>query len=94
VRADAPGSPDTAVLARAVAEQRLLLTSDKDFGDLAFHFGLPANCGVILLRLPSTSVASLAIQVATVLMSRTDWTGNFAVVEPHRIRMRPLPVGP
>lgn len=48
VRTDAPGSTDSQVLARAVAEGRLLLTFDKDFGDLAFHAGLPAGCGIVL----------------------------------------------
>lgn len=90
IRDDAPGSPDAVVLSRAVAEQRIVLTCDKDFGDLAFHANLPANCGIILLRLSSASPAALAAQVVGVLMSRTDWAGNFAVVEVHRIRMRSL----
>jgi predicted nuclease of predicted toxin-antitoxin system len=38
---------DEAVLARAQSEQRLVLTHDKDFGELAFRYGLPASCGVI-----------------------------------------------
>jgi hypothetical protein len=34
------------------AESRILLTFDKDFGELAWREGLPATCGVILFRLP------------------------------------------
>jgi predicted nuclease of predicted toxin-antitoxin system len=94
VRSDAPGSSDAVVLSRAVTERRIVLTGDKDFGDLAFHTGLPAGCGIILLRLPSSSPAALVTDVVGVLMSRTDWVGNFAVIEPHRIRMRPLPRHP
>ena len=37
------GSSDEVVLALALAEGRVLLTFDKDFGDLAFHRGLLAT---------------------------------------------------
>lgn len=33
------------VLERAQLEKRLLLTFDKDFGELAFRFGLPVESG-------------------------------------------------
>jgi predicted nuclease of predicted toxin-antitoxin system len=35
IRVDAPGSSDPEVLARAAREERVLLTFDKDFGELA-----------------------------------------------------------
>ena len=91
VRTDAPGSTDPQVLARAVAEARILLTFDKDFGDLAFLAGLPTGCGIVLFRLPAGSSAQLAAHVCAAIASRTDWAGHFSVVEPTRIRMRPLP---
>jgi predicted nuclease of predicted toxin-antitoxin system len=94
VRADAPGSSDPAVLARAVREGRILLTFDKDFGDLAFHAGLPASCGVVLFRLTAASSAGLAAQVLAAVQSRSDWAGHFGVVEPGRVRMRALPLPP
>lgn len=91
VREDAPGSTDRAVLARAVAEKRVLITFDKDFGELAFHAGLPAVSGVILFRIPMTFPAEVARRAAAVLAMRDDWTGFFAVVEQHRLRLTPLP---
>src|SRR5437867_12473924 len=94
IRTDAPGSKDRDILKRAVSEQRILLTFDKDFGDLAFQFGLSASCGIVLFRLQASSSAALATLVVTALQSRTDWTGHFSVVEPGRIRMRPLPTPP
>ena len=45
------GSTNEVVLAMALAENRVLLTFDKDFGELAFRLGRPATPGVILLRL-------------------------------------------
>ena len=94
IRTDAPGSKDPDILKRAVAEQRILLTFDKDFGDLAFHFGLPAACGIMLFRLQANSSSALAAMVVTAVQSRSDWAGQFSVVEPGRIRMRPLPTVP
>ena len=94
IRTDAPGSKDRDILKRAVSEQRILLTFDKDFGDLAFQHGLPATCGIVLFRLQASSSTALATLVATALESRTDWAGQFSVVKAGRIRMRPLPTAP
>jgi len=86
----APGSKDPDILKRAVAENRVLLTFDKDFGELAFQFGLPAQCGIVLFRLQASSSAALANMVVAAIRSRTDWAGNFSVVEPGCPRVRPL----
>jgi predicted nuclease of predicted toxin-antitoxin system len=94
IRTEAPGSSDPDVLARAVAEGRLLLTFDKDFGELAFRIGLSAGVGVVLFRLAPTSPEAVARLAVAALESRTDWAGHFSVVEESRIRMTPLPSGP
>ncbi|HUS45272.1 MAG TPA: DUF5615 family PIN-like protein [Phycisphaerae bacterium] len=92
VRRDAPGATDRKVLARARAGNRLLLTFDKDFGELAFREGLPTpSCGVILLRLGDATPARLAEKVTAVLGSRGDWGGHFSVIEEDHVRMTPLP---
>jgi len=91
VRTEAPGPRDKEVLELAQTQDRILLTFDKDFGELAFKHGLPARCGVVLFRIfvPSPEVA--ARKVVTALASRADRGGAFAVVEEHRIRLRRLP---
>ena len=91
VREEAPGIGDREVLARAQAEARIVITFDKDFGELAFRFGLPATAGVILLRLPAPSPAVVARRATAALESRDDWAGHFSVIEEDRIRMTPLP---
>ncbi|HUT36442.1 MAG TPA: DUF5615 family PIN-like protein [Planctomycetota bacterium] len=91
VRTDAPGSSDPQVLARAMAEGRVVITFDKDFGELAYHAGLPATCGVILFRISPDSPSRVAQVAVAVLEGRSDWTGHFSVVEEHRVRMAPLP---
>lgn len=47
-----PGITDTQVIELAIQQDRILVTFDKDFGELAFRRSLPATCGIILLRLP------------------------------------------
>jgi predicted nuclease of predicted toxin-antitoxin system len=92
VRSDAPGSTDVEVLARAQAQDRVVVTFDKDFGELAFRAGLPASSGVILFRISTPSSEHVAQVAVAALESRLDWAGHFAVVEDHRIRLVPLPV--
>jgi predicted nuclease of predicted toxin-antitoxin system len=91
IRTDAPGSSDQDVLAKASAEDRILLTFDKDFGELAFRAGLPAASGVVLFRFPPISATSVAQIAVAVLESRIDWAGHFSVVEERRLRMTLLP---
>ncbi len=90
-RTDLPGTDDDDILRRAQAEDRVLLTFDKDFGDLAFHWGLPAQCGVILFRLSIPSPDVSAQRVVAAIATQQDWSGSFTVVEDARIRIRPLP---
>jgi len=90
VRTAMPGARDDAILAWAQTEERLLVTLDKDFGELAFGMRLPALCGVVLFRMKMSDARAAAIKIAKVLNSRSDWNGNFTVVEDGRMRMRPL----
>jgi predicted nuclease of predicted toxin-antitoxin system len=85
------GEKDPSILARAQAEQRLVVTHDKDFGELAFRIGLPAECGVILLRLSGDDPDVDNQRALQAIESRSDWTGHFSVITEDRIRMRPLP---
>jgi len=45
-----PGIPDELVLQRANDERSMLITGDKDFGELVFRQGL-VHLGVVLIRL-------------------------------------------
>jgi len=91
IREDARGSKDEQVLARAQQEDRVLVTFDKDFGELAFRSRLPSTSGIILFRITATSSGHIANIANQALASRTDWAGHFSVVEDQQIRMTPLP---
>ena len=91
VREAMPGALDPEVIERAMQEGRVLLTFDKDFGEIAFRARLPASCGVVLFRMPMPRSEEAGTRLASMVMSRTDWAGHFSVVEPGRVRVRDLP---
>src|SRR5271169_3448856 len=88
VRTVAPGSKDENVLAWAVREERIILTFDKDFGELAWRAGLPVSSGIVLIRLPMPRAAEAGMPQR--IHERADWAGHFTVIEPGRVPMRPL----
>ena len=90
VRNAAPGTSDPDVLAWAARDERTLLTFDKDFGELARASALPSTCGVVLFRMPMLNPSDIGPRLSNLVMSRDDWAGHFSVIEPGRIRMRPL----
>lgn len=90
VRTAKPGIEDRAILEWAQTENRLLITLDKDFGELAFGRNLPSECGVVLFRMNLSDAGTASMKIAEILESRSDWPAHFSVVEEDRIRMRPL----
>jgi predicted nuclease of predicted toxin-antitoxin system len=91
IREAAPGSSDIEILARTAHDLRILLTFDKDFGELAFRSRLPAECGVVLLRVPTPRSEEAVDRLCKRIVARTDWAGRFSVIEAGRVRMRDLP---
>jgi predicted nuclease of predicted toxin-antitoxin system len=91
VREENPGNTDSEILAQAQREERLLITFDKDFGELAFRMRLPALQGIILFRISAPTSVYVATRVVEVISLRSDWYGHFSVVDDISIRMTPLP---
>jgi predicted nuclease of predicted toxin-antitoxin system len=85
------GDDDKHVLQRAQQERRLVVTLDKDFGELAFAQRLPAQHGVVLIRTSGSSPDADNARAVIALESRDDWFGRFATIEDDRIRSRPIP---
>jgi hypothetical protein len=75
VRMAAPGMADPDVPAWAVREDRILLTFDKDFGELARGSALPRTCGVVLLRMPMPRPGDVGQRLADLITARDDWAG-------------------
>jgi predicted nuclease of predicted toxin-antitoxin system len=85
------GFADAQILARAMTESRVVVTFDKDFGELAFRSNLPATCGVVLFRITQHGREEDIKRVLDTLASRDDWSGAFWTISDQRIRRRPLP---
>ena len=87
-----PGTSDADVLSLAHREDRIILTFDRDYGELIYRRGLQPPLGLIHLRFTPES----PYQVAEVLehlkaIDRLSLAGYYTVVEQDRIRQRPLP---
>lgn len=83
------GATDIEVLELCMAQRRVLLTFDKDFGELAFIKGLPAECGIVLFRIAPQSPKEVAVIALSAIQHQPSWSGYFSVAR-KQIRMRPL----
>lgn len=83
-----PGMKDTPVLAIATQEQRILITNDKDFGELVFR-GKEKHAGVILLRLKE-DYPETRIEVLERLISQfgEKLENRFTVATETKVRIR------
>ncbi len=90
IRTDSPGVKDPHILNRAQAEEHIVLTFDKDFGESAFRQQLPAQSGIILCRLHGLPPARLISIVLAALDTQPSWIGSFTVITEQRIRILPL----
>jgi predicted nuclease of predicted toxin-antitoxin system len=85
-----PGIPDDEVLALANREGAILITADKDFGELVFRLRYLAT-GIILIRLAGLSISVKSDILATTIKEHgSELFSAFTVVAPKSIRIRKL----
>lgn len=86
---DLPQDPgDVDILAQAHREQRILITLDKDLGELAIHRGLP-HCGIVrLVNIGARQQGEVSQQVLTRYGDELI-QGAIVTVESGRVRIRP-----
>jgi predicted nuclease of predicted toxin-antitoxin system len=85
-----PGASDDKVLAAARREGLILITEDRDFGQLVVRQRLEIQ-GVVLLELDRLSNVAESDRVATAIAANAGkLSGNLFVIEPGRVRIRPL----
>ena len=83
------GATDEELSARAVSENRILVTFDLDFADVR-RYQAPGWPGVVVFRLRRQDVASCHAAFARLLanVAESDFAGNLIIVEEQRIRIR------
>ena len=88
VAEEAPGISDDSVLDRANQENALLLTADKDFGEL-IHRLRRISLGVILVRLAGLS-SGQKVEVVSIAINKhlNELENAFTVIVPGSIRIR------
>ncbi len=84
------------MLASAQADQRILVTRDRDYGAIVFVQG--GGSGVIYLRTAPSTIAAVHAELERVLSLYTEQElqHSFVVIEPgsHRVRRLPPPAAP
>jgi predicted nuclease of predicted toxin-antitoxin system len=84
----APRADDEAVAHLAAREARILITEDKDFGQLVFAQKEPSG-GVILIRFPARMRRNLPPTIVEFVRRRGErLRGEFVVLQPGRSRTR------
>ena len=85
-----PGLPDEVVLQRAYVERRILLTEDKDFGELVYRLRKPAT-GIVLIRISVEQRQSKWPRLKKLIDKYADrLPGHFVVLNIDKFRFRPL----
>lgn len=86
-----PGATDEEVLERALNDKRILITEDRDFGELIYA-RRRGSAGVILVRFDSRArhiKPATVIQAVSELGTRLE--NAFTIVEPGRVRISGRP---
>jgi len=84
-----PGLSDTAVIEHANSEKRVIITFDKDFGELIFREKLKVE-GLILLRIPPSSSEYIAERMLHTLSQVIPLENKLVIIREDRIRVTPL----
>ena len=85
-----PGIDDETVLLKSREASAVLLTADKDFGELVFRQGL-AHCGVMLIRLAGITPERKADLVSWAFAQHSrELHRRFSVLSSRALRIRNL----
>lgn len=88
---DTPGVKDYTILKRAYEEKRLILTFDRDYGELIYKHRSITPVGVVYFRFsPSTPEEPAKILIDILEEGKIQLLGKFTVIERGRVRQKTL----
>ena len=91
---EAPGSKDKDILKRAHTERLIILTFDRDYGELIYRFGTFLPAGVVYFRFaPATPLEPAEILIDAMERTGLSVMDKFTIVERGRVRQRSLRMG-
>jgi len=86
----ARGSSDTQVASMAIAENRIILTADYDFGEMVVRDRVPLP-GVIIIAPWQEPIAERTARVVQALTTPgAEFAGRLTIIARDRVRLRPL----
>lgn len=88
IREESPGIADEDVLRMAAANALIILTFDKDYGEIIFRHGLPAPPSVIFFRAKGANPEWSAQRLLKILLSGRQFNSSFTIVEEESVRQR------
>jgi predicted nuclease of predicted toxin-antitoxin system len=87
-----PGMRDEQVLELACNQRRILITFDRDYGELVYMRRLPCPPTIILLRFDPVTPVEAGLLLAAFLQNiDSGISGTFIVMDRDHCRKRPLP---
>ena len=90
IKETAPGTPDIKILERTDISEFLLITNDRDFGELVFARGLPAPAAILYTRTPHREWKLTATRLIDIIAGGLA-RGQFVTIEAANVRFKPLP---
>jgi predicted nuclease of predicted toxin-antitoxin system len=86
-----PGISDLEVLEKAVVDNQIILTFDRDYGELIYKNQLPKPLGIVFFRLQPVNPLEVG-EIFLDLIRNTDihLSGMFTTIERNKIRQRPI----
>ncbi len=82
------------MLSRAIEEERVIVSTDMDFGNLLAEKGLSRPSVILFRKVERKTHVRLALILKNLATIRTDLEeGSVVILESSRIRIRRLPIG-